>query len=214
MTMKLIQKRFFKGTREFEIIDDTVYVRMKGLLKEEKSTVGISILNPEPVVSGSELEFHALAKREPLLSLFINNPNDEEFNTFVNALKQRVLGENRANAGVEAVSPETSRSEALGWNVYEEPPDFDETDETRERISYQAVNAERLDKDITMLKTYLDEGDIGPLLDSLKTLKEEPQNEVAFQKMVDAYNDLGIIQGAVLTYAPYLKVLLSESIRL
>ena len=214
MTMKLIQKRFFKGTREFEIIDDTVYVRMKGLLKEEKSTVGLSILNPEPVVSGSELEFHALAKREPLLSLFINNPNDEEFNTFVNALKQRVLGENRANAGVEAVSPETSRSEALGWNVYEEPPDFDETDETRERISYQAVNAERLDKDITMLKTYLDEGDIGPLLDSLKTLKEEPQNEVAFQKMVDAYNDLGIIQGAVLTYAPYLKVLLSESIRL
>ena len=214
MTMKLIQKRFFKGTREFEIIDDTVYVRMKGLLKEEKSTVGLSILNPEPEVSGSELEFHALAKREPLLSLFINNPNDEEFNTFVNALRQRVLGENRANAGVEAVSPETSRSEALGWNVYEEPPDFDETDETRERISYQAVNAERLDKDITMLKTYLDEGDIGPLLDSLKTLKEEPQNEVAFQKMVDAYNDLGIIQGAVLTYAPYLKVLLSESIRL
>ena len=214
MTMKLIQKRFFKGTREFEIIDDTVYVRMKGLLKEEKSTVGLSILNPEPEVSGSELEFHALAKREPLLSLFINNPNDEEFNTFVNALKQRVLGENRANAGVEAVSPETSRSAALGWNVYEEPPDFDETDETRERISYQAVNAERLDKDITMLKTYLDEGDIGPLLDSLKTLKEEPQNEVAFQKMVDAYNDLGIIQGAVLTYAPYLKVLLSESIRL
>lgn len=214
MTIKLIQKRFFKGTREFEIIDDTVYVRMKGLLKEEKSTVGLSILNHEPVVNGSELEFHARAKREPLLSLFINSPNAEEFNAFVDALKQRVLGEDRAYAGVEAVSPETSRSEALGWNVYEEPPDFDETDETRERISYQTVNAERLDKDITMLKTYLDEGDIGPLLDSLKTLKEEPQNEVAFQKMVDAYNDLGIIQGAVLTYAPYLKVLLSESIRL
>ena len=187
---------------------------MIGLVNEYMSSVCLSIINDEPVVYGSELEFHDLAKGEPLLSLFINNPNDEEFNTFVNALRQRVLGENRANAGVEAVSPETSRSEALGWNVYEEPPDFDETDETRERISYQAVNAERLDKDITMLKTYLDEGDIGPLLDSLKTLKEEPQNEVAFQKMVDAYNDLGIIQGAVLTYAPYLKVLLSESIRL
>ena len=214
MTIKLIQKRFFKGTREFEIIDDAVYVRMKGLLKEEKSTVGLSILNPEPVVSGSELEFHGRTKREPLLSLFINNPNAEKFNTFVDALKQRVLGEDNAYAGVEEVSSETSRSEALAWNVYEEPPEFEEDDETRGRISHQAVNAERLDNDITMLKTYLDEDDIRPLLDSLKALKEEPQNEAAFQKMVDAYNDLGIIQGAVLTYAPYLKVLLSESIRL
>ena len=98
--------------------------------------------------------------------------------------------------------------------MYEEPPDFEEDDETRERFSHQAVNAERLDNDIAMLKTYLDEDEIRPLLVSLKTLKEQPQDEEAFQKMVDAFNDLGIIQGAVLTYAPYLKVLLSESIRL
>jgi hypothetical protein len=62
-----------------------------------------------------------------------------------------------------------------------------------------------------MLKTYLDEDDIKLLLDSLETLKAEPEDEAAYQKMLDAFNDLGIQQGAVLTYAPYLKVLLSKS---
>ena len=79
-------------------------------------------------------------------------------------------------------------------------------------MSFPPVIAERVDDDITMLKTYLDEDAIKPLLDSLETLKVEPQNEAAFQKMVDAYNDLGVNTGAVLTYAPYLKALLSQSI--
>ncbi|NIQ09905.1 MAG: hypothetical protein GWN55_13830, partial [Phycisphaerae bacterium] len=57
--MKLVQKRFFKCVRQFEIIDDAVYARIKGLLKEEKLTVGLFMLNPEPVVNGSELEFHS-----------------------------------------------------------------------------------------------------------------------------------------------------------
>lgn len=63
-----------------------------------------------------------------------------------------------------------------------------------------------------MLKTYLDEGDIKPLLDSLERPNSEPQNEAAFQNMVEAYNDLGVRQGAVLTYAPYIKALLSGSV--
>ncbi|MGD8743700.1 MAG: hypothetical protein PVH46_09775, partial [Granulosicoccaceae bacterium] len=128
-------------------------------------------------------------------------------NAFVETLKQGISG-----AGVEAVSPESSQPEAPGWNVYEEPPEFGESDEARENISFQPVNAERVDADITMLKTYLDEADIRPLLASLETLKAEPQNEAAFQKVMDAYNELGFNQGAVLTYAPYLKVLLSQSI--
>jgi len=213
MTIKLIQKRFLKGTREFEIIEDTVYVRIKGLLKEEKLTVGLSILNPEPVVNGSELEFHSRSRNGPMLSLFLNKPNAEEFNAFVDVLKQRALREDKAFAGVEAVSPETSLPEAPGWNVYEEPPEFGESNEARDKISFQPVKAERVEEDITMLKTYLDEDDIKPLIDSLETLKTEPQNEAAFQKVMDAYNDLGISQGAVLTYASYLKVLLSKSIR-
>ncbi|MEA1890977.1 MAG: hypothetical protein U9N50_14520 [Pseudomonadota bacterium] len=38
----------------------------------------------------------------------------------------------------------------------------------------------------------------------------EPEDEAAYQKMLDAFNDLGIKTGAVLTYAPYLKALLSK----
>ena len=212
MNMKLIQKRIFKGTREFEILDDAVCIRIKGLLKEEKMTVGLSMLNPEPVVNGSELEFHGHANRGPLVSLFLNKPNTEEFNAFVDQLKQRSLGEGNPFAGAKAESTESSRPEGLGWNVYEEPPELEEFDETRATISFQPVNAERLASDIIMLKTYLDENDIKPLLDSLETLKVEPQNEAAFRETVDAFNDLGINQGAVLTYAPYLSVLLSQSI--
>jgi hypothetical protein len=83
-----------------------------------------------------------------------------------------------------------------------------------EENSYKPVNVERLDNDINMLKTYIDENGIKPLLDSLETLKAEPGNEAAFQNMMGAFNDLGIQQGAVLTYAPYLKVLLSQSVNL
>lgn len=213
MTMKLIQKSFLNGTREFELVDDVVNVRIKKLFKEEKLTVGLPILSPEPVVNGSELEFHDRFKGHLLLSLLLNKPSAEKFNAFVDALKQSALGKGTPFAGIETASPESSRSDALARNVYEEPPEFEESDETREKISFQPVEAERVDDDITMLKTYLDEDDIKPLLDSLETLKAEPQNEAAFQKMVDAYNDLGITTGAVLTYAPYLNVLISRSIR-
>ena len=53
---------------------------------------------------------------------------------------------------------------------------------TREKISVQPVNAERLDDDIAMLKTYLDEDDIKLLLDSLETLKAEPEDEAALSE--------------------------------
>jgi len=214
MTTKLVQKSFLNGTREFELAGDIVNVRIKQLFKEEKLTVGLAILNPEPVINGPYLEFHDRYKGHLLLSLLLNKPNAEEFNAFVDALKQGALGKDAPTAGAETASSESLRSEALARNVYEEPPEFAQSDESSERIDFQPVNAARLADDITMLKTYVDEGEIKPLLDSLETLKAEPDNEVAFQKMLDAFNALGITQGAVLTYTTYLKVLLSQSLRL
>lgn len=207
MTMKLVQKSLLKGSREFEIADDAVFVRIKSLFKEEKLTIDISMLDPEPVVKGLELEFFSQYKGRPVLSLLLNKPNTEAFNTFVDALKQKILGEGSPIASVEAVSAQTAQS-ALAMNVYEEPP----TDDTREPVSFEPVNVTRLDEDITMLKTYLDENSYKPLLDTLETLKAEPENEVAFQQVKDVFDNLGIYQGAVLTYAPYLKVLLSKYI--
>jgi hypothetical protein len=201
--MKLIQNQLFKGTREFEIVDDSVFVCIKSPFKQEKLTVDISTLNPEPVVNGSELEFHSRAKSESLFSLLLYRAN---------TLIQRVLEEGGAFAGVEAVSHESSRPEAPGWNVYEEPPEFDKPDGTRQEYEVPSINVGRVDEDIAMLRTYLNEEDIKPLLNALEALKSEPQNEAIFQQMVDAYNKLGFHQGAVLTYAPYLKALLSRTI--
>jgi len=212
--MKLVQKRFLKGSREFEISDDddAVYVRIKGLLKEEKLTVSLSMLNPEPVVNGEALEFYSNYKGHPVLSLLLNNPNAEKFNAFIDTLKQKISGHDNASASVEVELSESTRAEALARNMHEEPPEFVES-ETREKVSYQPVNPERLAEDIAMLKTYLDENEIKPLLDTLAILQAEPHNEAAYQKVLDTFNELGITQGAVITYATYLKVLLSNSMR-
>lgn len=210
--MKLKQKQFLKGSREFEIIDDTVFVRIKSLFKEEKLTVDLSSLDPEPVINGSELAFFSRYKGRPVLSLLVNNPNADEFNAFVDALKQGAPGEQNTAAGDEAGSPESAVSEALARNVYEEPAWLKEDDEVHNKVNFEPVNAERVADDINMLKTYLDEENIRPLLDSLESLKAEPNNEAAFQKVTDAYNELGIQTGAVLTYAPYLKALLSKAV--
>lgn len=212
MTMKLIQKTFLKGSREFEIVDNTVFVRINSLFKEEKLTVDLSTLDPEPVINGSELEFFSPHKGRPVLSLSLNKPNAKEFNVFIEALKKAIVGEDDTLENVEVVFSESVRSEALARNVYEEPPEFGESDDKREEISFQPVNAERLAEDITMLKTYLNEDDIKPLLDALEKLKAEPQNEAAFQEMLKIFNNPGITQGAVLTYATYLKVLLSQTL--
>ena len=78
MSMKLIQKHFLKGSREFEIADDVINVRIKTPFKEEKLTVDLSILNPEPAVNGPFLEFHSRVKCGPLLSLSIDKPDSQK----------------------------------------------------------------------------------------------------------------------------------------
>ena len=204
--MKLIQKRGFKGTREFEILDDSVFVRIKSPLKQEKLTVGLSMLNPEPFVNGSELEFHGRFKSEPLFSLFLNKPNAEEFNAFVDTLKQRVLEDSGISSGVQAAS----QPEGLDRNVYDEAPEFEEFDQIKVRKKGQVVNVSEVENAIHMLETYVADEAVKPLLSALQQLKAEPQNESHQQKVVDAFNGLGITQGAVLTYAPYLSIFLSD----
>lgn len=209
MTMKLVQKGLLKGSREFEIIDNAIFVRIESLFKEEKLTVDLSTLDPQPVIKGSELAFYNPHKGHPVFTLALNKPNTEEFNSFIDTLKQSISGEDNSFTNIETVSSETAQA-ALARNVYEEPTEFVESDETREKISFQPVNVERLDGDITMLKTYLADDRFKPLLESLETLKAESQSEMAFKKVMDAFSDLGVYQGAVLTYAPYLTVLLSK----
>lgn len=207
MSMKLTQKRFLKGTREFEIIDDAIHVRIKTPFNKEKLTVSLSMLNPNPVVNQACLEFHGRDTNEPLLSLFLNQPNPEEFDGFVEALKRRVLEEYSVAAGVKAAS----HSGEFDGNHHHEPPEFEESHDIRLRVKVQAVDAERIEHAIRMLETYLDADDIKPLLSALEALKAEPRNESCLVQVATAFNDLKGMQGAVLTYAPYLSILFSDN---
>ena len=74
----------------------------------------------------------------------------------------------------------------------------------------QTIKVADIDIAIQMLKTYLDTQKISPLLSALETLKTEPQNEAYQLQVINAFNELGVLQGAVLTYAPYLNIFISD----
>lgn len=98
---KLIQKNLLKGTQEFELVDDAINIRIKKPFRKTKQkTVMLSILNPEPVISEPYLHFHSRVKCGPLLSLYLDNPNAEEFKAFVEAVKEKALKEFNAFAGI------------------------------------------------------------------------------------------------------------------
>jgi hypothetical protein len=98
--VKLVQRSLFNGTREFELLDDDVRVRTKTLFKQKEISVSLAILNPEPVIVGSQLHFHSRVKCGPLLSLSLNKPNKQEFDAFVAAVKEKAQKEFNAFAGI------------------------------------------------------------------------------------------------------------------
>ena len=67
-----------------------------------------------------------------------------------------------------------------------------------------------IDIAIQMLNKYMDAQAINPLVSALETLKAEPQNENFQENVINAFNDLGVVQGAALTYAPYLNIFVSD----
>ena len=204
--MKLVQKQFLKGTREFEIVEDMVSVRIKSIFKEETITVVLSVLNPEPVVNAPFLEFHSRVKCGPLLSLMINKPNAREYDAFVSELKQRVRQEYNAFAGLKA----GSEPKGLNGNVYEEPSEFGDSGKNLNKKNLKPVRVNDVDQSILMLNQYVSSEEIKPLLAVLEALKEDPENESSFEQLAKAFDDLGSQQGAVLTYAPYVGILLSD----
>ena len=62
--------------------------------------------------------------------------------------------------------------------------------------------AEKIEEAIRMLKEHVEEESIQPFLSVLQELKDEPDNEVLSTKLYDAFQNMGVYQGAVLTYAP------------
>ncbi len=102
MTLKITQKHILYGKREFELRDDIVKVKVSSLLDENKDfEVELAMINPEPIMSKSRVEFHSRVKCRPLISLFINKPNTQEFNAFVEAIKAKAKLEYQSFAGIK-----------------------------------------------------------------------------------------------------------------
>ena len=200
--MKLVQKHLLKGTREFEIAEDMIHVRIRTPFKEEKLTVVLSMLNPEPAANGPWLEFHSRVKRHPLLTLYRDKPDPESFERFVDAIKRRAREEYEAFAGLRT----GARTAGPAANSYEDPPEFGEPRKPRGK----PVSIASIDSSIRMLREYMDIAEIDSLLEALEALKAAPENESSIDRLVTAFDELGPRQGAVLTYAPYITLLLSD----
>lgn len=204
MGVKLTQKQLLRGSIEFEILGEEVLICIKAPFKEsETNSVELAVLDPEPVITRNQLHFVSRVNGEPLLTLALSKPSVNEFNQFVNIIRKEAQRQYNTYSGIQV-----SLAPAFG-NSDEEPPEFDEVS-LAEISKSKSVNVEGLDNVIAMLKTYVNNEEIIPLLVALESLKQDPQNESKLVQVANVFNELGSTQGAVLTYAPYLSVMLSD----
>ena len=73
------------------------------------------------------------------------------------------------------------------------------------------IDAGRIDESIDLLKQHIVEPEIKPLLEVLESMSENPYDYALLDRLSEEFGKLGFLQGAVLTYAPYLAVILSDS---
>mgnify|MGYP000302489731 CR=1 FL=1 len=121
MTATLLQKHPIKGTREFRLVGDELEYTIKSPLKSESLSVVLSVLDSEPVISGSNLSFVSQVNREPLVELFLDRPDKETFDAFVSTLRQRISEDRKpsikqARAAMAPSSPRPAHSLARAKN--------------------------------------------------------------------------------------------------
>lgn len=73
-----------------------------------------------------------------------------------------------------------------------------------------SVDVARIEVAIQMLNANVKDASVKPLISILEAIKEEPDNESLLVQLKDAFQSLGIYQGAVLTYAPSIYDLIVE----
>jgi len=205
MATTLTQKHLIKGTREFEIVGEQINIRIKAPFKqEERLSVMLTVLNPDPVIGTSSLDFVSRVNGEPLVSLMLAKPNPEVFNDFVNTLKELAAAEYNVFSGLRPAAAATG----LQANVYEEPPEFDDSDDALP-VERRPVDVEQVDIAIHMLQTHVDADQAEELIGALRALRAAPEDDANLDQVLKVFSGLGPSQGAVLTYAPYIGFLMS-----
>ncbi|MEE9332735.1 MAG: hypothetical protein V3U65_01455 [Granulosicoccaceae bacterium] len=74
-----------------------------------------------------------------------------------------------------------------------------------------AITREQVDTTIRMLETNMDPASIDELLSTLRSLAEAPGNHEQLNRVVEAFNTLGVQQGPVLSYTSFFNTLLSST---
>ncbi len=77
--------------------------------------------------------------------------------------------------------------------------------------SIKDIDPQSIENSIQMLKRHLSEEKIKPLLVVLEALAGDPHNETLVEQLSDVFGGLGILQGAALTYAPCIAIILSDN---
>jgi hypothetical protein len=72
------------------------------------------------------------------------------------------------------------------------------------------LDASSVDESIAMLETHLDLAQIAPLIAVLRELAKTPEDAALVARLSEVFAGLGVLQGAVLTYAPAIGALLSD----
>ena len=78
--------------------------------------------------------------------------------------------------------------------------------------STHTIEPARIEESIQLLRNYIHDSEINAFTTILEEMKQDPQSESLLEQLADAFNNLGITQGAVLTYAPYISILLSNNL--
>ncbi|KAA3631838.1 MAG: hypothetical protein DWQ08_04355 [Proteobacteria bacterium] len=207
MTNRLTQKHLFKGIQDLEIVDSELKIRKKSPFKPAvHSSIPLAVLDPEPLLSPAIVSFASRVSGQTLVSLAIGKPDDRTFNDFVTELKGRVL----AASGAASMQAADGRAAALDGNVQDMPSEFTGDDDSIPIRIRHEVKRDELEQAIVMLKTHLNDAGIEPFIEAMEELKSDPNDEARLIEVARLFAGLGIGQGAVLTYAPYLGFLLSD----
>lgn len=74
------------------------------------------------------------------------------------------------------------------------------------------VNPAHLETSVHMLRTYAQNDEIAPLIEALDALQKDPDSAALLADAIATFNNLGLAQGLVLTYAPYVGTLVTEGL--
>jgi hypothetical protein len=72
------------------------------------------------------------------------------------------------------------------------------------------IDASQIEESLLMLEQYVASEKLAPLAAVLRELAEKPHDDALLARLSEAFESLGVLQGAVLTYAPLITGLLSD----